>query len=164
MKRRKRLLISVTPPTLKKRVKKRRTFRPGRCANCGCTESGQQGTSLWRTNVDAEDDTGKIVCNACGLWRAEHGFPRPKMCPSGSTYSNSGPPSPRKRKFLALNIRKHGMVEDSISEDDVSDDRTDTDEVTDAAFTLMKMVFKVLTDSPDVFRPKEESWDDIITK
>lgn len=65
------------------------------------------------------------------------------MCPSGSTYSNSGPPSPRKRKFLALNIRKHGMVEDSNSEDDVSDDRTDTDEVTDAAFTLMKMVFKV---------------------
>lgn len=35
------------------------------------------------------------------------------------------------------------MVEDSISEDDVSDDRTDTDEVIDAAFNLMKMVFKV---------------------
>lgn len=65
------------------------------------------------------------------------------MCPSGSTYSNSGPQSPRKKKFLALNIRKHGMVEDSISEDDVSDDRTDTDEVIDAAYILLEMAFKV---------------------
>lgn len=35
------------------------------------------------------------------------------------------------------------MVEDSISEDDVSDDRTDTDEVIGAAFILMDMAFKV---------------------
>lgn len=35
------------------------------------------------------------------------------------------------------------MVEDSISEDDVSDDRTDTDEVIDAAYILLEMAFKV---------------------
>lgn len=28
----------------------------------------QKETSLWRTNVDAVDEKGKIVCNACGLW------------------------------------------------------------------------------------------------
>ncbi|WVQ80379.1 hypothetical protein IAT38_002484 [Cryptococcus sp. DSM 104549] len=63
-----------TSQTQQKPVKKRRTLRPGRCANCGCSE---EGTSLWRTNVDAGEGDGRIVCNACGLWRAEHGFARP---------------------------------------------------------------------------------------
>lgn len=36
-----------------------------RKADC---RDGQKETSLWRTNVDAVDEKGKIVCNACGLW------------------------------------------------------------------------------------------------
>ncbi|OWZ49149.1 hypothetical protein C361_02068, partial [Cryptococcus neoformans Tu259-1] len=58
-------------------IKKRRALRPGVCHNCGCTEPE---TTLWRSNPDclATDDRASMLCNACGLWRAEHGFNRPK--------------------------------------------------------------------------------------
>ncbi|WVQ76261.1 hypothetical protein IAR50_005926 [Cryptococcus sp. DSM 104548] len=124
---------STVPSPIK--PKKRRILRPGRCANCGCNE---EETSLWRTNVDAgKEGSNKIVCNACGLWRSEHGFPRPQkmsnMSPRlTSTKFESDEAGPRNRQRSAS--RTHSEASSS--------DETEVDDVIDAAYILMGLAAK----------------------
>ncbi|EAL18109.1 hypothetical protein CNBK1300 [Cryptococcus deneoformans B-3501A] len=68
---------AATSGSKNRATKKRRALRPGVCHNCGCTEAE---TTLWRSNPDrlGKGDRTSMLCNACGLWRAEHGFNRPK--------------------------------------------------------------------------------------
>ncbi|ODO02062.1 hypothetical protein L198_02793 [Cryptococcus wingfieldii CBS 7118] len=115
--------------------KKRRILRPGRCANCGCNE---EETSLWRTNVDAgKDESEKIVCNACGLWRSEHGFPRPKRMSNMS-------PRLTNTKFERdeAGLKNHQRSASKASSDDSSSDETEVDDVIDAANILMDLATK----------------------
>ncbi|WVO14822.1 hypothetical protein L204_102461 [Cryptococcus depauperatus] len=115
-------------------AKKRRTLRPGRCANCGCSE---EETSLWRTNVDAGNEKDKIVCNACGLWRAEHGFPRPRRCfnRSPTTLNTKTSAQSPTRASPQLSPRSPMQSTDSLSADE-----TDVDDVLNAAAILMGIV------------------------
>ncbi|GMK56521.1 hypothetical protein CspeluHIS016_0303610 [Cutaneotrichosporon spelunceum] len=62
------------------RTRKARSIRPGTCANCACTE---HYTNLWRSDrggglAGKNHDDRPMLCNACGLWLAEKGYPRPK--------------------------------------------------------------------------------------
>ncbi|WWC85723.1 uncharacterized protein L201_000589 [Kwoniella dendrophila CBS 6074] len=70
----------------------KRDIRATVCQNCGCNKSQ---TSMWRTNKDEQrlpaDDN--MLCNACGLWRIEHGVHRPpgwwSKCRSSKSRSRS---------------------------------------------------------------------------
>ncbi|BEI82629.1 hypothetical protein CcaverHIS002_0304970 [Cutaneotrichosporon cavernicola] len=62
------------------RARKARSIRPGTCANCACTE---HYTNLWRSDrggglAGKNHGDRPMLCNACGLWLAEKGYPRPK--------------------------------------------------------------------------------------
>jgi hypothetical protein len=52
------------------------------CANCGTTK-----TPLWRK----DKETGESNCNACGIYKQTHGYPRPvNMRPADSAGGDSG--------------------------------------------------------------------------
>ncbi|WWC58027.1 uncharacterized protein I303_100562 [Kwoniella dejecticola CBS 10117] len=73
--------VSIVPappyPTGRSLFPKKRELRDTICQNC---ERMKEQTNMWRTNtypprVPAVDN---VLCNACGLWLAEHGHHRPK--------------------------------------------------------------------------------------
>ncbi|WVQ80428.1 hypothetical protein IAT38_002533 [Cryptococcus sp. DSM 104549] len=65
------------PPSRPPTRKKRRSVRPGVCADCGCTE---EGTSLWRSAPEKKGsgDRREMLCNACGIYRKTHHGERPE--------------------------------------------------------------------------------------
>ncbi|WVR03353.1 hypothetical protein IAU60_000344 [Kwoniella sp. DSM 27419] len=69
-----RRFTTLTSPII---ARKPRVLRPTVCQNCGCH---REGTTLWRSNPDAktvESAGDNVLCNACGLYRNEHGHQRP---------------------------------------------------------------------------------------
>ncbi|WVW81697.1 hypothetical protein I302_103692 [Kwoniella bestiolae CBS 10118] len=131
-------LPSYPAPPSPRSPGKKRAIRDTICQNCAC-QSGE--TNLWRSNRDPPrfKAMDNVLCNACGLWRNEHGTQRPKewwfkrrssTSPTPSSSSSSVPPPTRapitrqrRRRSTTDNIASpahasnHGMkgMEEAVS-------------------------------------------------
>lgn len=60
---------AATPQQQQRRKVKAHTSAPGCCSNCGTEQ-----TSTWRKD---RADLGRMLCNACGCYKNNHGVDRP---------------------------------------------------------------------------------------
>ncbi|WRT63625.1 uncharacterized protein IL334_000548 [Kwoniella shivajii] len=137
------------------RSSKKRILRDTVCQNCGC---GRDETNMWRTNRDpprlvAEDN---MLCNACGLWRNEHGNQRPRewwikrgsSSPQPDHSSSSASPRPtaavkserksKRRTKAAVSPAVKVPSKNSRRRDECSGDDVEEGRVKDAAIALLE--------------------------
>ncbi|KAK8845407.1 hypothetical protein IAR55_006120 [Kwoniella newhampshirensis] len=128
-----------------------RPIRESICQNCGC---GNARAQLWRTNPDPVPVHDNVLCNACALYRHQHGIPRPPKFwhrgdRSNNTYSEDGVSSTARE---AANLpRCHNKKRATTTDDDEAhasisgSDEASGEEETEAARILLAMSGEVGT-------------------
>ncbi|WWD22353.1 hypothetical protein CI109_106844 [Kwoniella shandongensis] len=117
-----------------------RTLRIAFCQNCGC---GREKTKLWRSNPDpAAPGVDNVLCNACGIWRHDHGTSRPRKFwqrgPKSLDASSEGEAT--SPKVVKSPKKKRRMSREVVAEPDAMSVVTEEDEdEVEAAKILMAM-------------------------
>lgn len=103
-------------PAVKSSPRGAANSRPGQvCENCGTTS-----TPLWRR----DKESGQMLCNACGIYKAAKGIPRPLATSRFKQYSGPGSvgkkvsPSKRKRQTPASDSEPEEEEGDFDQEDE----------------------------------------------